>query len=179
MSGGASSAALDDRVDPARHVPIDDADADALRVVTRFFEAFARTDPHAMAACYHPMASYSNPVFPDLRGEQPGRMWALALADAQALRLDWSVAFADDRKAQVIWQARWLRGGRVQRMEAASTLTLWDGVIVRQVDEFRFARWAAQHLGAAGLALSWLPAFQRMVQRRARIALARFSMQPA
>ena len=168
--------------DPARrHVPIDDAaEDDALAVVTRFFEAFARRDAAAMAACYHPMASYSSPVFPDLRGVLPGAMWALALSDAQALQLQWSVAFADARKAQVTWRASWRGGRRLRRLEAASTIAVWDGGIVRQVDEFRFARWAAQALGVWSWPLAWLAPFQRRVRQRARAALEAFmGAQPA
>lgn len=132
-----------------------------------------------MAACYHPMASYSNPVFPDLRGAWPGAMWKLALARAEQLQVQWDIAYADARKAQVIWRASWRERGRARHIEAAATMALWDGDIVRHVDEFRFARWAAQAVGVPALLLAWLPAFQRTVQQRARAVLDRSASDPS
>lgn len=159
-----------------RYVPIDEsAEIDPRAAVARFFEAFANGDAGRMAACYHPMASYSNPVFPDLRGSWPGAMWKLALARAEQLQVQWDIAYADARKAQVVWRASWRERGRTRRIEAAATMALWDGDIVRHVDEFRFARWAAQAVGAPALLLAWLPVFQRTVQQRARAALDRFA----
>src|SRR5436190_2219712 len=43
---------------------------DAL--IQRFYAAFAARDGAAMAACYAPDATFSDPVFTDLKGEEPG-----------------------------------------------------------------------------------------------------------
>ena len=40
-------------------------------LIERFYGAFARGDGDAMAACYAPYARFSDPVFTDLRGEEP------------------------------------------------------------------------------------------------------------
>lgn len=167
-----SAALRDEPVDAGRYALIEDhPDEDPAALVARFFEAFGRGDAQQMAACYHSMSSYSNPVLPDLRGPLPGAMWSLALSRARSLRLDWQVVFADARKAQVRWCVRWSRGRRSLRLDGVSTLSIWDGGIVRQVDEFRFAQWAGQVLGLRGRLLAVLPPLRRAVQRRALAAV--------
>ena len=48
-------------------------------LIERFYAAFDRKDGDAMAACYAPGARFSDPVFGELRGEQPGAMWRMLL----------------------------------------------------------------------------------------------------
>lgn len=84
--------------------------------------------------------------------------------------------FADERKAQVRWQARYrlADGGRAVTNDVLSTLALWDETIVRQVDEFDFWRWSRSSLGLAGLALGWMPAVRAAAQREALAQLDRY-----
>jgi ketosteroid isomerase-like protein len=147
-------------------------------LIRRFYDAFATLDGAAMAACYHRQASFSDPVFTDLRGAEPGAMWRMltaAAARSGGFRLDYRIAFADERKAQVLWEADYLyRGGRRVHNRVRSTLTFWDDAIVRQVDEFAFWPWSRQALGATGWLFGWLPVYRRAVQRAARGQLDRF-----
>ncbi|HRA79174.1 MAG TPA: nuclear transport factor 2 family protein [Burkholderiaceae bacterium] len=147
-------------------------------LIRRFFDAFAALDGAAMAACYHPQASFSDPVFPDLRGGEPGAMWRMLTAAAARsgdFRLDYRIARSDERKAQVLWEAHYpYRPGRKVHNRVRSTLTVWDGAIVRHVDEFAFWSWSRQALGASGWLLGWAPAYRRAVQRAARGQLDRF-----
>ena len=147
-------------------------------LIRRFFDAFAALDGAAMAACYHPQASFSDPVFPDLRGGEPGAMWRMLTAAAARsgdFRVDYRIARSEERKAQVLWEAHYpYRPGRKVHNRVRSTLTVWDGAIVRHVDEFAFWSWSRQALGASGWLLGWAPAYRRAVQRAARGQLDRF-----
>lgn len=150
--------------------------SDAL--IRRFYDAFAALDGAAMSACYHRQVSFSDPVFPDLRGAEPGAMWRMltaAAARSGGLRLEYRIGFADERKAQVLWEADYVyRGGRRVHNRVRSTLAIWDDAIVRQVDEFAFWPWSRQALGVSGWLLGWTPAYRRAVQRVARAQLDRF-----
>lgn len=150
--------------------PVDVAEDPGV-LLARFFGALAARDAARLAGCYHPLATYSSPLFPDLRGALPALMWRLALDRAPDLRIDWDVAFADPRKAQVKWTARWRQGTTERRLAVASTLSIWDGRIVRHVDEFRFPSFAAQALGVRGRLLGWNAAWRRRLQRRVRAGL--------
>jgi hypothetical protein len=43
-------------------------------VIERLYQAFQKQDGAAMAACYHPDATFSDPVFPNLKGKEIGAM---------------------------------------------------------------------------------------------------------
>lgn len=135
----------------------------------RWFEGLARLDAEAIAACYHPSASFSDPLFPDLRGERVAWRWRMLVRGASDMRLTYDILAGDERKASVRWRARWRLGGsgRAVSNEVLSTFAFWDGRIVRQVDEFGFWRWSRESLGLPGLALGWIPAVRRAAGRRA------------
>ena len=50
-----------------------------------------------MAACYAPDVTFSDPVFPDLRGAQAGAMWRMLTASSTDLRVELLEHEADDR----------------------------------------------------------------------------------
>jgi hypothetical protein len=155
-------------------------------VVGRFFEAFAKGDWQAMARCYHDKASFSDPVYPDLREERIVYMWYQLLGAAKTpdvkdraknahrmddLNLEFQVLFGDERKAQVQWTASYAFGKRLVRNEVLSTLAIWDDKIVRHVDEYNFWHWSRQAQGLTGLAFGAMPWYQRSVQRSAQSRL--------
>jgi hypothetical protein len=155
-------------------------------VVGRFFEAFAASDWQTMARCYHDKASFSDPVYPDLREERIVYMWHQLLGAAETsklksgsnkahslnnLKLAYRVLFGDERKAQVQWTATYFYRNRLVTNQVLSTLAIWDDKIVRQVDEYNFWRWSRQALGLTGLAFGAMPWYQRSVQRSAQSRL--------
>jgi hypothetical protein len=56
-------------------------------LIVRFYDAFARGDGDTMAACYAPNAHFSDPVFTNLRGEEPGAMWRMLTGRAKDLEV--------------------------------------------------------------------------------------------
>jgi hypothetical protein len=155
-------------------------------VVGRFFEALALSDWQTMARCYHDKASFSDPIYPDLREERIVYMWHELLAAATDnapkekstnrlnltdLLLEYRILFGDERKAQVQWTATYRYGKRSVRNEVLSTLAIWDDKIVRQVDEYNFWSWSRQALGLPGLVFGAMPWYQRSVQRSAQSRL--------
>lgn len=74
-------------------------------LITRFYEAFARHDGPAMAACYHPDATFSDPAFPDLKGKQPGAMWSMLTERGGDLVIRFSNVRADDTSGSAHWEA--------------------------------------------------------------------------
>jgi hypothetical protein len=145
-------------------------------LVRRYFDALARLDGEAMAACYHPAASFSDPVFPDLRGERVGWRWRMFARGAADMHLDYDIVFGDERKAQVEWELRYRFAGSARPVhnKGLSTLAFWDDRIVRQIDEFDFWRWSRSSVGLLGLLFGGLPPVRSMVQRRATEQLDRY-----
>jgi ketosteroid isomerase-like protein len=141
--------------------------------IERFYAAFGRRDGDAMAALYSPGAHFSDPVFPDLRGDEPGDMWRMLTGRSEDLTVE--LAEHDERSAR--WIAHYTFGatGRKVRNDVRATFEFAeDGRIARHRDEFDFYAWARQALGPPGLLLGWTPLIRSSVRKRAAAQLAEF-----
>ncbi len=147
-----------------------------ILLLERFYEAFQHRNPEAMAACYHPEAHFSDPVFPHLRGRAIGQMWTMLVARGgkeMMVRYDHRDVAADDYAGQARWEAHYKfsqTGRRVHNIIDAK-FTFADGLILDHQDHFDFARWARQALGFTGLLLGNTQLLQRQVQRKAAASL--------
>ncbi len=150
-------------------------------LIERFYGAFARHDGDAMAACYTPDARFSDPVFHDLRGREPGAMWRMLTRRATDLTVDLLERDADDARGSARWLARYTytETGRAVENDVRASFQFDDGLIAVHRDDFSFYRWSRQALGAPGLLLGWTPLLKRTVRRRARAALDEFMAREA
>ena len=65
-------------------------------LIDRFYTAFGARDGAAMSALYAPNARFSDPVFTDLSGEEPGAMWRMLTGRATDLRIELAERSADE-----------------------------------------------------------------------------------
>jgi len=150
-------------------------------LVTRFYEAFSKRDGDAMAAAYAPDATFSDPVFPALRGAEVGGMWRMLCKRGTDLVITFRDVRGDDRSGSAHWEATYsfsATGRRVHNVVEAS-FEFEGGRIKRHVDDFAFYRWSRMALGPAGLLLGWTPLLKKKVQSQARAALDSFMQKNA
>ena len=141
-------------------------------LIERFYEAFARLDGDSMAACYAPDARFSDPVFTDLKGEEPGAMWRMLVGRARDLEVRLSEYEATDDRGTAHWLADYtFSTGRRVHNDVRAAFRFEHGLITDHRDSFSFYAWARQALGPVGLALGWTPVIQAKVRRQARAGL--------
>jgi len=156
------------------------AGADATRrneeLIERLYGALGRHDGDAMAACYAPGASFSDPVFPDLHGEEPGAMWRMLTGRADDLEVELVERKADSERgsAHVLAHYTFTQTGRYVHNDIRASFRFADGLIAEQLDSFSFHRWSRQAFGPLGLLLGWTPLLRAGVRRRSRAALDEF-----
>ena len=155
-------------------------DQSNVALLDEFYAAFARLDGVAMAQCYAPDATFSDPVFVGLRGEQPGGMWRMLTSRAKDLTVDLVSRDADETSGTAHWVAHYqfAQTGRPVVNDVHSRFRFVDGLIAEQVDEFDFHRWSRQALGLPGLLLGWTPMLRRSVQGKARAGLDKYLAAP-
>jgi ketosteroid isomerase-like protein len=142
-----------------------------------FYRAFNARQGDAMARCYHPDVLFSDPAFPNLKGEAVADMWRMLLSRAGP---DFSVelvdAAADTDGGHADWIANYTfsKTGRKVRNVIHSRFAFRDGLIVRQHDSFDFWKWSRMALGPMGTALGWSPLLKAMVRKQARLGLEKF-----
>ncbi|GAA3945236.1 nuclear transport factor 2 family protein [Hymenobacter algoricola] len=144
----------------------------------RFYQAFQRRDHAAMAACYHPEATFEDAVF-RLRGPEIGAMWRMLCERGQDLALTYDHVRADDTQGQAAWEARYTfsRTRRPVHNHIAARFTFRNGKILTHHDQFSFWRWSRQALGPLGWLLGWSPFLHNKVRTSARQGLDAFMAQ--
>lgn len=149
-------------------------------LITRFYESFQRRDGEAMAACYQSDATFSDPVFQDLRGAQVGAMWRMLAGRAKDLDVSFRNVEANDKVGYAHWEAKYTFGktGRRVHNKIDSTFEFRDGKIARHVDVFDLYAWTRMALGPAGVMLGWTPIVQGKVRREGADGLAKFMAVP-
>jgi ketosteroid isomerase-like protein len=144
-------------------------------LIERFYDAFTRLDGDAMAACYAPDAHFSDPVFTDLRGEEPGAMWRMLTGRAQDLEVRLAEHEAGDERGSAHWLADYtFRTGRKVHNDVRAEFRFRDGLIAEHRDSFSFYAWSRQALGPPGTLLGWTPVLRGKVQKEARAGLDEF-----
>ena len=147
--------------------------------VERFYDALARCDADALAACYADDATFTDPVFGALRGEAVRDMWRMLLKRS-AGDMTVSVKFlggADDGTTQQLYVTisyTFSRTGNKVNNRIATFMKFRDGRIVQQIDDFDFVAWARQAFGVTGWLIGWTPWFRNKIRSEAATGLARF-----
>jgi ketosteroid isomerase-like protein len=150
----------------------EDALANAA-LINRFYEAFARRDPDAMAACYAPDATFTDPVFQGLHGEAVTAMWRMLLERGDDLKVSHRDVHTEDDAGSAHWSADYTFSttGRRVHNEIDARFVFSDGLIAAHADTFSFYRWARQALGPIGMVLGWSGRLQTRVREGARMRL--------
>ena len=151
-------------------------DNDNAALIRRFYDAFAAADGDAMAACYAPDATFSDPVFTDLTGAEPGAMWRMLTGRGGDLKIELVEHAAAGDTGSARWIARYTftQTGRPVVNDVRSTFRFAGGLIAEQRDSFDFHRWSRQALGPVGLLLGWTPPLRAATGRKARAALQEY-----
>jgi len=144
----------------------------------RFYQAFQRRDYASMATCYHPEATFEDPVF-QLRGAEIGAMWRMLCERGKDLVLTYDHVHADATQGRAVWDARYTFSQTKRRVHnhVPARFTFRDGKILTHHDAFSFWRWSRQALGPTGWLLGWTPLLRAKVRASARQGLDAFIAQ--
>ena len=145
-------------------------------LIETFYGAFDKHDGDRMAACYAPGAHFSDPVFTDLNGDEPGAMWRMLTGQAKDLKVELLEHDAGDDSGSARWRATYTftQTGRPVVNDVHARFRFEDGLIAQHEDSFSFHRWSRQALGTPGLLLGWTPILRGATQKKARASLDQF-----
>ena len=142
-------------------------------LISRFYTALGQRDAATMVSCYHPAVEFSDPVFPNLQGEDAKNMWQMLCERGRDLRVEFGDVEADDTGGTAHWEAWYTFSatGRRVHNRIDARFGFRDGKIIRHHDTFSFPAWAAQALGPVGVLLGWSGMLKRRVRSQAAKAL--------
>src|SRR5687768_12764344 len=109
-----------------------------LALIDRFYAAFAARDGAAMAACYAPGATFTDPVFGTLDADGAGAMWRMLTGRAEDLEIEVPERSAEGGRGTARWIARYTftQTGRPVINDVRARFRFADGLIAEHVDEF-------------------------------------------
>lgn len=130
-----------------------------------------------MAACYHKEAVFSDPVFPELKGEQIGAMWTMLCLQAKTLEIDVHDIKIDGDVGTAKWEARYEFGKPPRQVHniIQARFLFSEGKILSHEDQFSFWKWSRMALGPLGLLLGWQKGVQKKIQEQAFKNLKKFT----
>lgn len=145
------------------------SDADAT--IQRLYTALEAGDGDAMAACYAPGATFEDPAFGHLEGEQVGAMWRMLTRRSTGVAVDLRDHSAAGGTGTAHWVATYRFGPQqrpvVNDVHASFRFTP-DGLIAEHLDRFDLGRWAAQAMGPVQGLLGHTPLLGLLVRRKTR-----------
>ena len=143
-------------------------------LIARFYAALGRRDAEAMVACYHPKATFSDPVFTHLDAAGVAAMWRMLCERGHDLAVEASDIAADATSGHAHWVATYTYTATRRRVVNSidAEFLFRDGLIYRHRDRFDLYGWLRQALGIKGALLGWLPAVKRATRAQAVKALA-------
>lgn len=145
-------------------------------LIEKFYTAFQQLDAESMALCYADDAQFSDPVFPNLQGNEVADMWRMLSSKAQDFSLVFDGITADEQKGQAHWVATYMfsQTGRIVVNDIQASFVFRNGRIIRHTDHFDLWKWARQALGVKGVLLGWTPLVKNAVQAQAAKSLKIF-----
>jgi ketosteroid isomerase-like protein len=137
------------------------------QIINTLYTAFQAKDGDGMAACYHPDASFSDPVFTDLHGAEVTSMWRMLCERGKDLQVTFNNVHANDATGSAHWEATYSfsRSGRKVHNIIDATYKFKDGKIIEHRDSFDLWRWAGMALGTPGKLLGWSPPMQATIRK--------------
>ena len=150
-------------------------------LIKNFYEAFDAKDYPTMQAAYHPDASFSDPVFPDLSANEVKAMWKMLTTSAKDLKITFRDVKADNTQGRCHWEAEYTFSGTGRKVHniIEAEFKFAEGKIIRHTDNFGFWRWSRMALGGPGLLLGWSPWLLNAVRKKVRGRLTRFMKEEA
>lgn len=150
-------------------------------LLEKFYSAFQRLDAATMASCYASDVQFSDPVFPNLQGNEAADMWRMLTSKAQDFSLVFDGISADDKKGQAHWVATYTfsQTGRIVINDIHASFSFRNGKIIRHQDHFDLWKWSRQALGNKGLLLGWTPMVKKAIQKQAAKGLYLFRLKKA
>lgn len=142
----------------------------------RFYEAFRAKDGNAMARCYGPEATFSDPVFPQLKGPEVGGMWKMLCNRSQDIKIDYHVKKLTPENAIVEWNAYYTfsKTGRKVHNRVSSHLQIKGDHVISHIDTFDFYAWSRQAFGLLGVILGRTRFLKNKVRKEAANSLHQF-----
>lgn len=138
-------------------------------IIHKLYSALQTVDYEGMIRCYHPDATFRDPVFDLKSKDEIAGMWTMLCKKAREFEFQFDEVWADEEKGGARLKAKYLfsQTDRMVYNKIIARFKFKDGLIIEHVDSFDFWRWSRQALGLPGILLGWSAILKKKVQQQA------------
>lgn len=146
------------------------------KIIDKLYSALQDLDYEGMIDCYHPEATFEDPVFRLGTKNEIAGMWKMLCKRAKGFELQYNGVRADGKEGEAQIKAKYLfsQTERMVHNQINAHFKFKDGLIIEQEDSFDFWKWSRQALGFPGLLLGWSKFLQNKVREQAHENMQRF-----
>lgn len=139
------------------------------KLIQRLYSALQKVDHEGMISCYHPEATFKDPVFDLSSKKEIAGMWTMLCKRAKEFEFHFDQVWADEETGKARLKAKYLFSQTNRRVHnnINARFKFKDGLIIEHVDSFDFWKWSRQALGFPGLIFGWTSFLQKKVQQQA------------
>jgi hypothetical protein len=139
------------------------------KLIQRLYSALQELDYETMMSCYHPEATFKDPVFDLSSKNEIAGMWTMLCKRAKEFELHFDQVWADEETGKARLKAKYLfsQTNRMVHNKINARFRFKEGLIIEHIDSFNFWRWSRQALGVPGFLLGWSSFLQKKVQKQA------------
>lgn len=144
--------------------------------IHKLYSALQTLDHKGMIQCYHPEATFKDPIFELNSKDEIAGMWTILCKSAKKFELHYDEVRADEEEGSARLNAKYLfpQTDRMVHNHINARFKIKKGLIIEHLDTFDFWRWSRQALGFPGLLFGWTSFLQKKVQKQAYKNMKRF-----
>ncbi len=146
---------------------------DYEEIIGEFYRAFRNRDGHAMGSFYSEEATFSDPVFLNLKGAEIRGMWQMLCERGTDLQVDYGDIVVQGDRGSAKWDATYTfkKTNRLIRNRVRASFEFYDGKIIRHIDRFSFYYWIVMAMGPSGVIAGVIPSVRNRIRSEARRSL--------
>lgn len=146
-------------------------------LINRFYNAFQDKDAITMNSCYSADATFEDPAFGKLNGQQVRDMWSMLIErGGKQLSISHKIKDVSKTEVQVSWEAIYpfSKTLRMVHNQISAEFIIEDGLIKAHKDHFNLWKWSSMALGLPGMLLGWSSFMKGKIRQQALKSLEKY-----
>jgi len=146
-------------------------------LINRFYIAFQEKNAAAMNACYAQDATFEDPAFGKLNGDQARAMWAMLVErGGKELAVTHKITDVSKTYVSATWEAIYpfSQTLRMVHNKISAEFVIENGLIISHKDHFNMWKWSSMALGLPGMLLGWSRFMKGKIREKALNSLSKY-----
>jgi uncharacterized protein len=146
-------------------------------LINKFYTAFQQKDASTMISCYAKDATFEDPAFGKLNGDQVRAMWSMLIErGGKELTITHKIIDVSTTNVTATWEAIYpfSQTLRMVHNKISAEFVIENGLIMAHKDHFNIWKWSSMALGLPGMLLGWSSFMKGKIRKQALKSLDKY-----